>query len=108
VNLAVLVPEGPAVQEQTKLGDKRDANGDHGWHVQLAFMIARRCKLANRFDDQYQGDGCHDETKGNVSSGFQATFAGWEPMGVDAIDGAIAKDQCQVAIGQISACLLLS
>ena len=92
VNLAVLVPEGPAVQEQTKFGNKRNADGDHGRDVQLAFMVPCRGELTDRFDNQDQGDGCHDEAKGNVSSSLQATFAGWESMGVDAVNGAIAED----------------
>lgn len=57
---------------------------------------------ANRFDDQDEADGCHEEAKGDVARGFYPCFAAGEATRVYALDCTVAEDEGEVADNKVS------
>lgn len=101
VDLAVLVPQGPAVEEEAEFGAESDGNGDDGGQVKSpGCLVAARCECTRGLDDQDEGDSCHEEAECNVARcldpGFTAGKAAW----VNPFHGAVAQYECEVAASQ--------
>ena len=96
-DLAVLVANCPAVQEQRELCRKSDADSDNRGQVEVVCLGARVLgKRAYGLDDDDDGDGDHERAEGEVARGFDACLAAGEFTRVDAGDGAVAHDECEV------------
>ena len=96
-NLAVLVPESPAVQEQTQLRCEGYPDCDDGRHMELG-IVGLRCQFSNRFDNQDKGYCCHEETESDIAGSLQTSFARWKPTRVNSVDGTVAKNESKVAV----------
>ena len=90
-HLTVLIPYRPAVQKQTELRRKSNADGDDGGEVEV--ICVRTAVLGNcayGLDDDDYGDGDHERAEGEVAGGFDTRFSGGEFPAVYPRDGAIA------------------
>lgn len=61
-------------------------------------VVFARSQIPCRDHNEDEGDGRHEEAESDITGRFNARFAGWEAARVDAIDGAVAQDECEVAV----------
>lgn len=102
VDLAVLVLDAPAIQEQDELGAEGNSNRNDGWQVEAVggrVGALVRGEGLNGEGDEDERDAAHEEAKGDVAHILETGLAGGEAVGVDALDGAVGEDEGQVAEG---------
>jgi hypothetical protein len=76
-DLAVFIPQTPAIHEERQFRGERDGDGDHGREMEVPCAVRRIVshKFADRFHYEDEGDGGHEEAEGNVAGCFDTRFA---------------------------------
>lgn len=75
-DLAVLVTDRPAVQEQAELGREGDGDGDYGRQIEVVRLCATVLgNGADGFNDDDDRDGDHKCAEGEVAGSLDARFA---------------------------------
>ena len=96
-DLAVLVPQGPCVEEEAELRAEGDADGDHGGEVEVRRIFrAPSGEISNGEGDQDERNGGHEEAEDDVASGLDARFTCGVLARIDSRDGFVAQDECKV------------